>query len=78
MIRTAVQYEDGFKEVHFAFSADEDMAICGADLAGDDEQNSEHGSYDLAKEEKHTDVNCVDCLRLVVECKKVRLRKFER
>ena len=78
MIRTQVEFEDGFIEVHFAFSVDEDVAICGCDLHGDDFCNREHGSYGTATPSKHKGVNCSDCLRLVKECKPIRLWKIEK
>ena len=77
MKRMGITFEDGFKEVHFDFSTG-DAAICGQDLIGDDSNNSEHGAYYEATEEKHTSVNCQHCLDIVKECKTIRLKKLEK
>lgn len=78
MVRMAIEYEDGFVEVHFAYGSHEDTAICGADLDGDDQQGSEHGSYDHGFVANVKFVNCEHCLRLVHASKAVRLRKYEK
>jgi hypothetical protein len=71
MVRQANKFYDGHMEVHFSFSVNDDVAICGCDIFGD----SKIGYKGIGVVNKA--VNCPDCLRLVNEVKNFKLRKSE-
>lgn len=62
-------HSDNHIEIHFVVD-NHDLSICGCDVVGDEDYS---GIGDVEKP-----VNCPDCLKLVLECRTVKLLPAER
>jgi len=69
-MRELLKYNDGTEIVHFVGVGQKDFALCGQDLAGDDEMGWSSSTETKLK------VNCKNCIEIVEYCKSINRNEW--
>jgi len=75
MTKYRLIFANGESEIHFSGANQDDYALCGQDISGDD--IDERGRYENANTTKEK-VNCKHCIRIVEHCKKIKSSEYEK